>query len=111
MKHLRVLEEAGLVTTRRSGCGKLPYLNPVQIRLVHGVGWMLVLSGMKTRPGNGSSLADRDHPDCGAGRPALASLPYLTEPSVSPPRQYRCNTIMAIASGITDNRTPPVVSW
>jgi DNA-binding transcriptional ArsR family regulator len=35
MKHLRVLEEAGLVTTRRSGREKLHYLNPVPIRLVH----------------------------------------------------------------------------
>jgi len=35
MKHLRVLEEAGLVTTRRVGRQKLHYLNPVPIRLVH----------------------------------------------------------------------------
>jgi DNA-binding transcriptional ArsR family regulator/uncharacterized protein YndB with AHSA1/START domain len=35
MKHLRVLEEAGLVTTRRAGRKKLHYLNPVPIRLVH----------------------------------------------------------------------------
>jgi len=35
MKHLRVLEEAGLVTSRRSGREKLHFLNPVPIRLVH----------------------------------------------------------------------------
>ena len=35
MKHLRVLEEAGLVTTRRRGREKLHYLNPVPIRLIH----------------------------------------------------------------------------
>jgi len=35
MKHLRVLEEAGLVVTRRSGREKLHYLNPVPIRLIH----------------------------------------------------------------------------
>lgn len=35
MKHLHVLEEAGLVVTRRSGREKLHYLNPVPIRLVH----------------------------------------------------------------------------
>jgi DNA-binding transcriptional ArsR family regulator len=35
MKHLRVLEEAGLVTTRRSGREKLHFLNPVPIRLIH----------------------------------------------------------------------------
>jgi DNA-binding transcriptional ArsR family regulator len=35
MKHLRVLEDAGLVVTRRSGREKLHYLNPVPIRLIH----------------------------------------------------------------------------
>jgi DNA-binding transcriptional ArsR family regulator len=35
MKHLRLLEEAGLVVTRRQGREKLHYLNPVPIRLVH----------------------------------------------------------------------------
>ena len=35
MKHLRVLEEAGLVITRRSGREKLHFLNPVPIRLIH----------------------------------------------------------------------------
>ena len=35
MKHLKVLEEAGLVTTRRRGREKLHFLNPVPIRLVH----------------------------------------------------------------------------
>ena len=35
MKHLRVLEEAGLVVTRRSGREKLHYLNPVPIRQIH----------------------------------------------------------------------------
>ncbi|RMI27735.1 ArsR/SmtB family transcription factor [Nocardia stercoris] len=34
-KHLRVLEEAGLVTAVRSGRNKLHYLNPVPIRLIH----------------------------------------------------------------------------
>jgi uncharacterized protein YndB with AHSA1/START domain len=35
MKHLRALEEAGLVVTRRRGREKLHFLNPVPIRLVH----------------------------------------------------------------------------
>jgi DNA-binding transcriptional ArsR family regulator len=35
MKHLKVLEEAGLVITRRSGREKLHFLNPVPIRLIH----------------------------------------------------------------------------
>jgi DNA-binding transcriptional ArsR family regulator len=35
MKHLRVLEDAGLVVTRRSGREKHHYLNPVPVRLIH----------------------------------------------------------------------------
>ena len=35
MKHLKVLEEAGLVVARRSGREKLHFLNPVPIRLIH----------------------------------------------------------------------------
>ncbi|WP_336713888.1 ArsR/SmtB family transcription factor [Arthrobacter sp. USHLN218] len=35
MKHLKLLEEAGLVVTRRRGREKLHFLNPVPIRLIH----------------------------------------------------------------------------
>jgi len=35
MKHLRVLEDAGLVVTRRQGREKLHFLNPVPIRQIH----------------------------------------------------------------------------
>ena len=35
MKHLKVLEDAGLVVTRRSGRAKHHFLNPVPIRLIH----------------------------------------------------------------------------
>jgi uncharacterized protein YndB with AHSA1/START domain/DNA-binding transcriptional ArsR family regulator len=35
MKHLKVLEEAGLVVARKRGREKLHFLNPVPIRLVH----------------------------------------------------------------------------
>jgi uncharacterized protein YndB with AHSA1/START domain/DNA-binding transcriptional ArsR family regulator len=54
MKHLKVLEEAGLVTTRRRGREKLHFLNPVPIRLVHdrwvskyAEPWAAVLSELK----------------------------------------------------------------
>src|SRR5438874_7916524 len=54
MKHLRVLEEAGLVTTRRRGREKLHFLNPVPIRLVHdrwvskyAEPWAATLGGLK----------------------------------------------------------------
>jgi DNA-binding transcriptional ArsR family regulator len=35
MKHLKVLEAAGLVKTKRRGREKLHFLNPVPIRLIH----------------------------------------------------------------------------
>jgi uncharacterized protein YndB with AHSA1/START domain len=35
MKHLRVLEDAGLIVTKKRGREKLHFLNPVPIRLVH----------------------------------------------------------------------------
>jgi len=35
MKHLRLLEEAGLVVARRQGREKLHFRNPVPIRLIH----------------------------------------------------------------------------
>jgi uncharacterized protein YndB with AHSA1/START domain len=54
MKHLRVLEDANLVTTRRRGREKLHFLNPVPIRLVHdrwvskyAEPWAAALSGLK----------------------------------------------------------------
>ena len=54
MKHLRVLEAAGLVATRRRGREKLHFLNPVPIRLIHdrwvskyAEPWASALSGIK----------------------------------------------------------------
>lgn len=35
MKHLRLLEKAGLITTRMQGREKLHFLNPVPLRLIH----------------------------------------------------------------------------
>lgn len=56
MKHLRLLEEARLVVTRRRGREKLHFLNPVPIRLVHDrwvskyrEPWAAGLSELKTR--------------------------------------------------------------
>jgi len=56
MKHLRVLEEAGLVVSRRRGREKLHFLNPVPIRLVHDrwvskytEPWAETLVGLKRR--------------------------------------------------------------
>ena len=56
MKHLRVLEEAGLVVSKRRGREKLHFLNPVPIRLVHDrwvskytEPWAAALVGLKSR--------------------------------------------------------------
>jgi DNA-binding transcriptional ArsR family regulator len=35
MKHLRVLEDAGLVVPRKRGREKFHYLNPIPIQLIH----------------------------------------------------------------------------
>jgi DNA-binding transcriptional ArsR family regulator len=35
MKHLRLLEDAGIVLTRRTGREKLHFLNPVPIQQIH----------------------------------------------------------------------------
>jgi uncharacterized protein YndB with AHSA1/START domain len=55
MKHLRQLEEAGLVVTRRRGREKLHFLNPVPIRLIHdrwvskyAEPWVSALTGLKS---------------------------------------------------------------
>ncbi len=54
MKHLKMLEEAGLVATRRRGREKLHFLNPIPIRLIHDrwvnkytEPWAAALSGLK----------------------------------------------------------------
>ncbi len=56
MKHLRLLEEASLVTTQKRGREKLHFLNPVPIRLVHdrwvskyAEPWAATLSDLKHR--------------------------------------------------------------
>ena len=56
MKHLRVLEQAHLIVTKRRGREKLHFLNPVPIRLIHdrwvskyAEPWAATLSRLKTR--------------------------------------------------------------
>jgi uncharacterized protein YndB with AHSA1/START domain/predicted transcriptional regulator len=56
MKHLKVLEEAGLVVAKKRGREKLHFLNPVPIRLVHdrwvskyAEPWAATLTGLKQR--------------------------------------------------------------
>jgi len=56
MKHLKVLEGAGLVVTRKHGREKLHFLNPVPIRLIHdrwvskyAAPWAAALTELKSR--------------------------------------------------------------
>jgi uncharacterized protein YndB with AHSA1/START domain len=56
MKHLKLLEDAGLVVTKRRGREKLHFLNAVPIRLLHDrwvskytEPWVATLSGLKNR--------------------------------------------------------------
>jgi DNA-binding transcriptional ArsR family regulator len=77
MKHLKVLEQAGLVITRRRGREKLHFLNPVPIRLVHdrwvskyAEPWASALSDLKTRI---EEEAEMDTQTSSAKRPWTAS--------------------------------------
>jgi uncharacterized protein YndB with AHSA1/START domain len=71
MRHLDVLETAGLITTRKEGREKRHFLNPVPIRLIHDrwiskyaapvVGAMTALKGHLEAPPMAASLDDFDH--------------------------------------------------
>lgn len=68
MNHLRILETAGLITTRRAGRSKHHYLNPVPIRLVHDR-WISKytapiighIAGVKSRLEGGTTVANPSH--------------------------------------------------
>ena len=55
MKHLRILEDAGLVVTRKEGREKFHFLNPIPIRLIHDR-WI-----DKYTEGHASALVDLKH--------------------------------------------------
>lgn len=71
MKHLRVLEEAGLITTRKVGREKLHYLNPVPIQLISDR-WI-----SKYAAGRVSALADLKTILEGANRMTTEARPKL----------------------------------
>jgi DNA-binding transcriptional ArsR family regulator len=73
MKHLKVLEEANLVATRRRGREKLHFLNPVPIRLIHerwvskyAEPWAATLTGIK------AELEEERHGEVPRGRDQAA---------------------------------------
>lgn len=72
MKHLRILEDAGLITTRREGREKRHFLNPVPIRLIHDR-WIDKYTERRV-----SALIDLKH--------ALES-PSTSEPIVKPKKE------------------------
>ena len=67
MKHLRVLEQAGLITTKRRGREKLHFLNAVPIRLIqdrwvskYAEPWAAGLSALKTRLEEDTTMSAMD---------------------------------------------------
>lgn len=72
MKHLRILEDAGLITTRREGREKRHFLNPVPIRLIHDR-WIDKYTERRV-----SALIDLKH--------ALESSSTSEPPTSEPPR-------------------------
>ncbi|HEY2662815.1 MAG TPA: SRPBCC domain-containing protein [Candidatus Binataceae bacterium] len=67
MKHLRVLEVAGLLSTRRQGRQKLHFLNPVPIRLIldrwiskYAQPWVGAMVGLKTEL-EGATMTEPKH--------------------------------------------------
>jgi DNA-binding transcriptional ArsR family regulator/uncharacterized protein YndB with AHSA1/START domain len=88
MNHLRVLEEGGLVTTRREGRSKYHYLNPIPIRLVHDR-WI----GKYTEPVVGAIAGLKARVERGGTTMAHPTHVYQT---------YIRSTLEAVWAAITD---------
>jgi uncharacterized protein YndB with AHSA1/START domain/DNA-binding transcriptional ArsR family regulator len=81
MKHLKVLEAAGLVKTKRQGREKLHFLNPIPIRLVHdrwvskyAEPWAAGLSDLKTQ-------IEQEEPTMSTGTQQSGKRPWTAEPT------------------------------
>ena len=93
-KHLALLEQAGLVTTRRQGRSKLHFLNPVPIGLVadrwiskYAEPFTRAMVGIKRRPGDRRPHEHRQPPVRGLHpRHPRAGLAAITDPEMT--RQY-----------------------
>jgi DNA-binding transcriptional ArsR family regulator len=73
MKHLRILEDAGLITTRREGREKRHFLNPVPIRLIHDR-WIDKYTERRV-----SALLDLKHALESSSSPSSTSEPSITQ--------------------------------
>ena len=84
-KHLAVLEDGGLVVTRRAGRSKLHYLNPVPIRLIHdrwiskyAAPWVGALTDLKAELERQDAAADVAVPEpTDPTVPAVAAHPVV----------------------------------
>ncbi len=81
MKHLRVLEEAGLITTRKAGRARLHYLNPVPIQLISDR-WISKYSATRV-----SALADLKSVLEGANRMSVSKPKLVYQIIIRAPRQ------------------------
>jgi uncharacterized protein YndB with AHSA1/START domain/DNA-binding transcriptional ArsR family regulator len=103
MKHLKVLEEAGLLTTKRRGREKLHFLNPVPIRLVHdrwvskyAEPWAAGLSGLKTQLEETTMTTDSE---------ISAKRPWTAEPEEKVFEIYIKTTPERLWEALTDEET------
>jgi chromate reductase len=101
MKHLKVLEQAGLITTRRRGREKLHFLNPVPIRLIYdrwvskyAEPWAASLSGLK------AELEELPAPSSAPSPPEARGRSYPDRPAV---------TILFISGSSRDGSTNAAV--
>jgi uncharacterized protein YndB with AHSA1/START domain/DNA-binding transcriptional ArsR family regulator len=108
MKHLKVLENANLVVTKRRGREKLHFLNPVPIRLVHdrwvskyAEPWAATLSGLKTRLEEHAMMNAND-----TGR-----RPWTASPTEKVFEIYIRTTPERLWEAITDEQTRPRYSF
>ena len=114
MKHLKLLEEAGLVVTRRRGRDKLHFLNPVPIRLVHdrwvskyAEPWVAGLSDLKeTLEADGKGVRDL-HP-----HHAERLWEAITDPDIRAKYQFGAVVYVGLAARVADQRrlTKPTAS-
>ncbi|HEU0303628.1 MAG TPA: SRPBCC domain-containing protein, partial [Gaiellaceae bacterium] len=86
MKHVKVLEEAGLVVTRKVGRRRLHYLNPVPIREIHDR-W----TGKFAARASAALLGLRDHVEKGVTMSVPAHV-YVVYVKASPERIWEALT-------------------
>jgi DNA-binding transcriptional ArsR family regulator len=96
MKHLGVLADAGLVTTRREGRSKLHFLNPMPIREIHdrwiskfAEPWVCAMNDLKQQLEHDPSLEDESCPQPGTSTRPTSDPPPNESGRDSPIRRSR----------------------